>query len=89
MIIPSLPTLAIAEIKAHNQAKKIAVYRIVDPVENPACPNCMDEHIVYVSFLGTGPTKTPTTMMKPSTWVDTGWYVIERTAAYPCPRCSI
>jgi hypothetical protein len=88
MIIPSLPSAAIADIKVHQAGRKLAVQRIVEPIELARCKNCMDDSVVYVSFLGTGPTKQPTTMGKPSTWLEHGWYVIERTASYPCPACS-
>ena len=88
MIIPTLPQLALTEIKFHQATKRMAVQRILEPKILARCKNCMDEGAVFVSFLGTGPTQQPVTMHKPSTYVETGWYVIERTAAYPCPVCS-
>jgi len=88
MIIPRLPEIALAEIKAHQATRRLAVQRIVEPIPFPPCKNCMGDGVVYVSFLGSGPSKAPVTMHKPSTWFETGWYVIERTAAYPCPSCA-
>ena len=89
MIVPTLPNNALLEIKAHQVGGKIAVQRIVDPTPLARCKNCMDDGVVYVSFLGTGPTKQPVTPAHPSTYVETGWYVIERTAGYACPCCGI
>lgn len=88
MIIPALPNAAQLEVLAHQRTKKLAVYRIVSAVEDAVCRNCMDEGVVYVSFLGAGPTKAPITTKVPSTWVEHGWYVIENTKAYPCPHCQ-
>jgi hypothetical protein len=89
VIIPTLPNNALLEIRAHEVGRKIAVQRIVTPIPLAHCKNCMDDGVVYVSFLGTGPTKQPVTMAKPSTWVENGWYLIERTSGYPCPCCGI
>jgi hypothetical protein len=89
VIIPRLPDKAELEIKLHRAQKKIAVQRIVDEIPLSRCRNCMDDGVVYVSFLGTGPTRQPVTMAHPSTWVENGWYLIERTAGYPCPLCGI
>jgi hypothetical protein len=94
MFIPTLPDLALAEIKAHISSGKLAVHRIVEPKPLAACQNCNDDGLVYVSLLGAGPSKQPIGTGKPSTYFEgdgfgkKGWYLIERTASYGCPKCS-
>ena len=93
-ISPYLPPAAKIEVTQHERAGKLVVHRLVEGKEADACRNCAGEGLLYLSFLGAGPTKTPITNIKPSTWVEAserngaGWYVIERTAAYPCPHCQ-
>ena len=47
-----------------------------------------------VSCCSKGPTQSPITMAKPSTYYeggpkfDKGWYLIERTISYICPHCN-
>jgi hypothetical protein len=94
MLIPTLPELATIEVRAHVASGKLAVHRIVEPKPMAACSNCCDDGLVYISLLGAGPSKQPVTMSKPSTYFGgdgfgkKGWYLIERTASYPCPKCS-
>lgn len=93
-LTPYLPPAAKIEVQTHERMGKLVVHRILEGKENDACKNCAGEGVVYVSFLGSGPAKTPLTNLKPSTWVEkserngAGWYVIERTAGYPCPHCQ-
>jgi hypothetical protein len=94
MLIPTLPEIALAEIKAHMASGKLAVHRIVEAKPLAACQNCADDGLIYVSLLGAGPSKQPIGMSKPSTFFEgdgyakKGWYLIDRTASYPCPKCS-
>lgn len=92
-IAPYLPPEAVAQVKGWAAAKKIAVQRIVARRNGSECENCQDVGVVYVSFLGRGPTRTPITIKKPSTYVEAdgqvraGWYVIDHTLGYECPHC--
>jgi hypothetical protein len=94
MLIPTLPDIALSEVKVHTLSGKLAVHRIVEAKPLSACQNCADDGLVYVSFLGAGPAKQPIGTSKPSTYFQgdgygkKGWYLIDRTVSYPCPRCS-
>ena len=94
MLIPTLPDIAMVEVKAHVASGRLAVHRIIEQKPIATCQNCQDEGVIYVSLLGAGPSKQPIGMSKPSTYLGgdgyakRGWYQIERTASYPCPRCS-
>ena len=94
MLIPELPEIAKAEVRAHVASGKLAVHRIVEAKPLAACPNCCDDGLVFVSLLGAGPAKQPIGTSKPSTYFEgdgygkKGWYLIERTASYSCPKCS-
>lgn len=94
MLIPTLPEIARMEAKAHAASGKLAVHRIIEQKPIAKCKNCQDDSLVYVSFLGAGPTKQPLGLSKPSTFVagdgfvKQGWYEIERTVSYPCPNCG-
>lgn len=95
MLIPTLPDQAMLEIRAHLASGKLAVHRVVEQKQISKCQNCQDDSVVYVSFLGAGPTKQPLGLSKPSTFVQgdgyakRGWYEIERTVSYPCPTCAL
>jgi hypothetical protein len=94
MLIPTLPDEALIEVRAHVAAGKLAVHRIVEARPLAQCQNCQDDGLVYVSLLGAGPAKQPIGTSKPSTYFPgdgygrKGWYLIDRTASYPCPACS-
>jgi hypothetical protein len=93
MIVATLPDRAWKEIGAWVNSGKLAVHRIIQEKPLAHCKNCQDEGYVYVSYLGSGPSMQPVTTAVPCTWVDksemngAGWYVIENTIAYECPRC--
>lgn len=88
MILPTLPDIAKADVKAWNAQGKRAARRIIDQ-HTGTCKNCQGLGEVLVSFLGVGPTKAPVTTKKPSTWIENeGWFLIEDSKSYPCPVCS-
>lgn len=86
-----LPDRAMSDVKAWVFQGKRAAHRCVEDKPLAACKNCQDEGLVYVSFLGSGPSQQPITMHKPSTYLDLvdgkGWYLIENTTSYECPVC--
>jgi predicted RNA-binding Zn-ribbon protein involved in translation (DUF1610 family) len=95
MVIPTLSDQAMHEIRAHVASGKLAVHRIVEQKQIARCQNCQDDSVIYVSFLGAGPTKQPLGHSRPATFVQgdgyarRGWYEIERTVSYPCPACAL
>lgn len=89
MILPTLPEIAKSDASAWNAQGKRVARRILDAPSHSACSNCAGLGEVIVSFLGAGPTKTPLTSHKPSTYIkDEGWYLVEATKCYACPVCS-
>ena len=91
MLIPSLPPEAIGKIAAWRNTGGIAFQRILETLPLQ-CKNCGDVEVVYVSFckserrtyIGGGV----------SLWFEgdesapKGWYTIEATAGFPCPKCQ-
>jgi hypothetical protein len=94
MLIPTLPEAALIDVRAHIASGRLVVHRIIEAKPLAQCTNCADDGVLYVSFLGAGPSKQPIGMGKPSTYFEgdgfgkKGWYLIERTASYSCPKCS-
>lgn len=93
-ITPYLPQDAIDRIKLWQASKKVAVQRVVPVNYGAKCQNCQDHGVVYVSFLGSGPSRAPITIKHPSTYVEgngkimEGWYIIENTIGFVCPHCN-
>ena len=93
-IAPYLPPIARVEVQQHEAGKKLCVHRIVESHGDESCKNCAGEGIVYLSFLGAGPTRLPLPGTRPSTFVPAsekngeGWFIIEKTSGYPCPHCQ-
>jgi hypothetical protein len=56
------------------------------------CRSCGGEGAVHMRMLANGPEDSPLTMMKPSTYIEDefrpGWWVIEETKSWSCPRCA-
>jgi hypothetical protein len=94
-VTPYLPEEAIAHMRSWQAKGKIATVCAFEKHPQPICGNCQDMGIVYVSFLGDGPTVTPPTIRKAATYLEAdgekhrrgGWYIIEQTAGYWCPHC--
>ena len=93
-ITPYLPAEARSDIREWELAGKIAVHRVAESNPRALCQNCMDHGVIYVSYLGAGPTRQPITIKKPSTYIEPGellkpgWYIITRTVTYICPHCK-
>lgn len=93
-VAPYLPQEAKDKIRVWEMNGKIAVQRIVPNSSSAKCKNCQDHGVVYVSFLGKGPTKAPLTTKKPSTYLEgngrvgEGWYIVDTTVGYICPHCD-
>ena len=95
-ITPYFPPVALSASQAWEAGNKIS--KVIAYERNPlaVCGNCQDVGVVYVSFLGMGPTDHPVTIMKASAWLDAdggrgigaGWYIVEKTIGYPCPHCQ-
>jgi len=62
--------------------------------EDYYCKNCAGDGQVYIAFCAKGPAQIPNTIKKPSLWFDgnnkwgKGWYLTDRTVAYPCSHCN-
>lgn len=91
MIVPTLPRQAWDDARAWQKKSRIAAQRILSEQPQSRCKSCQDMRQVFLSFLGFGPSEQPSTISKPSTYIEagerSGWYVIESTAAYECPVC--
>ena len=92
-VTPYLSKTAKFDVRQHEAQRKLVVHKVLESKEG-TCPNCAGEGIVYLSFLGAGPSKVPITTKAPSTFVEKserngeGWFVIERTQGYLCPACQ-
>ena len=87
-------------VKAKGKPAFIRVFR---QSEDPRdCKNCAGSGRIYVSYCAQGPWDAPSIVFSgrgankkamPMTWFDgdgihyKGWYCIEETVPYDCPRC--
>ena len=81
-ITPSLPRVAIAEMKAWEAQQKKPVFIRVAPQARNGCSNCAGLGTISVIFTDTGPLKNPpNSASRPATWFDgsplwsPGWYM--------------
>lgn len=89
-ITPALPEDAEEMVKALQAKGKRVVVSAFEPREYAKCPNCQDTQMVVVKILAKGPFKAPPNGL--ITWIDceglpAGWYMIEDTLVYRCPKC--
>ena len=87
--------------KAKGKPVFVRVFRQSE--DGSDCKNCAGAGRIYVSYCAKGPWDAPSIVFSgrgankkamPMTWFDgngiyyKGWYVIEETVPYDCPRCN-
>ena len=90
-VTPYLPREAQCEIRAWRASGKPVFIKAYERHDG-ACPNCQGNELLIVNLIHSGPYKSPPGGV--ITWLDgvdeqrEGWYRIEKTLTYPCPKCG-
>jgi predicted RNA-binding Zn-ribbon protein involved in translation (DUF1610 family) len=92
-VTPYLPKEARSEIRGWRAGGKPVFIKAFERSEiEGVCPNCQGNEILIVNLIQSGPHKSPPGGV--ITWLDgtdtvrEGWYRIEKTLTYPCPKCG-
>lgn len=92
MLIPSLPPEALSKMALWRQQGGVCFQRIVEPLPHQ-CQNCAGAEVVYVSFCRAGAHKYTggglELWFEGDQGVPGGWYKIEQTTTFPCPKCTM
>lgn len=96
IITPYLPNEALSAVQVHERTtKKPAFVTAYVKSNNPDdCPNCQGIGFVMVKFCKSGPFFTPAAGTSVITWYEgserfgAGWYIVEKTQGFPCPKCE-
>lgn len=94
MASPVYPREALVQARAWAGARRIVGVVALPIAGAGSCNSCGGEGVVYMRFLKDGPTRLPRGTMEPSTWVASspavreGWWEIDRTEGFHCPKCG-
>jgi hypothetical protein len=96
-ITPYFPVdaMAVARIHQNKNNQPVFTWSVNISDEPGECPNCGGNGEIYMRLAERGPYSFVPGSKNAVTWYDgdgqfpKGWYVIQETMAFPCPKCQV